>query len=69
MLGKPKPAHGPPSMETSDAILKALTLAVSGERRSLPSWGGSPSTLRSWLRQLAYREVDNAVQRARWGIE
>ena len=68
MLGKPKPAHGPPSMETSDAILKALTLAVSGEKRSLPSLI-SPSTLRSWLRQLAYWEVDNAVQRARWGIE
>eukprot|EP00439_Symbiodinium_sp_Y106_P042840 s243_g5.t1 len=56
-------------METSDAILKALTLAVSGERKTIPTWGGNPTTLRSWLRQLAYWEVDNSVQPQRWGIK
>ena len=38
-------------MEASEAIVKALTMAVSGERKAIPTWAGNVSTLRAWLRQ------------------
>ncbi|CAE7228874.1 pol [Symbiodinium sp. CCMP2592] len=66
-------AERPPLMEvlldTSDAIVKALTMAVSGERKMVPSWSGSTSTLRAWLRQLSFWELDNQIPRKRWGVK
>ena len=70
MLGKRAPAESSGArMETSDAIMKALTMAVSGERKSMPSWSGNVSTLRAWLRQLSFWEIDNHTPKQRWGIK
>ncbi|CAL1162757.1 unnamed protein product [Cladocopium goreaui] len=49
--------------------MKALTAALSGDRRGMPTWNGSIETLRPWLRQLSYWELDNHVPRQRWGIK
>ena len=56
-------------MNTSDATVKALTMAVSGERKVLPAWSGNTSTLRAWLRQLSFWELDNQVPKHRWGVK
>ena len=56
-------------METSDAIMKALAMAVSGEKKPMPSWSGNVSTLRAWPRQLSFWEIDNHIPRQRWGIK
>ena len=70
LLGRKAPADGGPlNMDTSDAIVRALTMAVSGERKVVPSWSGSTSTLRAWLRQLSFWEVDNQIPRKRWGVK
>ena len=70
LLGrKPPSGAGSPSMDTSEAIVKALTMAVSGERKSLPTWAGNVSTLRAWLRQLSFWEIDNQTPKHRWGIK
>jgi hypothetical protein len=55
--------------QQSDLIMKALTAALSGDRRGMPTWNGSIETLRPWLRQLSYWELDNHVPRQRWGIK
>ena len=70
LLGrKPPTTQGQLGMETSDAIVKALTMAVSGERKFIPSWGGGASTLRAWLKQLSFWELDNHVPKNRWGVK
>ena len=70
LLGRKPPAtQGQLGMETSDAIVKALTMAVSGERKFIPSWGGGASTLRAWLKQLSFWELDNHVPKNRWGVK
>ncbi|CAE7267989.1 unnamed protein product [Symbiodinium sp. CCMP2592] len=70
LLGRKAPAEsGALGMETSDAIVKALTMAVSGERKVCPSWSGSTATLRAWLRQLSFWEIDNQIPRKRWGVK
>ncbi|CAK8993884.1 unnamed protein product [Durusdinium trenchii] len=50
-------------------MLKALTAALSGDKKSIPTWNGSVETLRPWLRQLSYWELDNNVPKTRWGIK
>ena len=35
----------------------------------MPSWGGSPTTLRSCLRSLAFWEQDNSTPKHRWGLK
>ena len=70
MLGRRPPEdQGSTGMNTSDAIVKALTMAVSGERKVLPAWSGNTSTLRAWLRQLSFWELDNQVPKHRWGVK
>ena len=70
LLGKQAPAaNAEARMETSDAIMKALTMAVSGEKKAMPSWSGNVSTLRAWLRQLSFWEIDNHIPKQRWGIK
>ena len=70
LLGKQAPAASAEArMETSGAIMKALTMAVSGEKKAMPSWSGNVSTLRAWLRQLSFWEIDNHIPKQRWGIK
>ena len=76
LFGKPVNsfAHSPNSspstpQQQNELMLKALTAALSGDKKSIPSWNGSVETLRPWLRQLSYWELDNNVPRSRWGIK
>ena len=39
------------------------------ERKVLPAWSGNTSTLRAWLRQLSFWELDNQVPKHRWGVK
>ncbi|CAK9075796.1 Uncharacterized protein SCF082_LOCUS36656 [Durusdinium trenchii] len=55
--------------QQNELMLKALTAALSGDKKSIPTWNGSVETLRPWLRQLSYWELDNNVPKTRWGIK
>lgn len=57
------------AQQQNELMLKALTAALSGDKKSLPSWSGGVESLRPWLRQLSYWELDNNVPKARWGIK
>ncbi len=68
-LGKQRPNTHEASGESSqDVILKALQQALTGEKKSPPTWGGSPENLRPWLKQLALWELDNHLPKVRWGV-
>ena len=68
-LGKQRPDTRETSGESSqDVILKALQQALTGEKKSPPTWGGSPENLRPWLKQLALWELDNHLPKVRWGV-
>ena len=70
-LGKSMPmvASAPLSGEGSqDALLRALQIAVTGEKKSPPTWGGSADSLRPWLKSLALWEMDNHLPRHEWGV-
>ena len=72
MLGKSPHGASQPAPSTGDAnetLLKALTAAISGDRKSLPSWSGSMESLRPWLRQLSLWEVDNNLPKHKWGLK
>ena len=73
MLGK-NPMTSTPSApaspaETQETILRALTAAITGDRKSMPSWNGSVENLRSWLRQLSFWELDNNLPKNKWGMK
>lgn len=51
---------------TQDALLRALQIAVTGERKFPPSWGGAVESLRPWLKSLALWEMDNHLPRSKW---
>lgn len=70
-LGKSMPmvASAPLSGEGSqDALLRALQIAVTGEKKSPPTWAGSVDSLRPWLKSLALWEMDNHLPRHKWGV-
>ena len=66
-LGKSKPPEANVPELSQQDTMRQLINALSGEKKSMPSWGGSPSTLRSWLRSLAFWEQDNTTPKHRWG--
>lgn len=51
---------------TPDALLRALQIAVTGERKFPPSWGGAVESLRPWLKSLALWEMDNHLPQSKW---
>ena len=66
LLGKnAPPASAVPPQPTRQSpdqlIASALHQALAGEKRAIPSWNGSPSTLRSWLKLLAVWEFESTV--------
>ena len=70
-LGKsvPMTSSTPLNAEGSqDALLRALQIAVTGEKKSPPTWGGSIDSLRPWLKSLALWEMDNHLPRQKWGV-
>ncbi|CAK8990413.1 Integrase catalytic domain-containing protein, partial [Durusdinium trenchii] len=69
MLGKPAHAAATVPVDPQETMLKALTAALSGDRKSLPTWSGDVATLRSWLRQLTLWEMDNNLPRHKWGLK
>eukprot|EP00913_Durusdinium_trenchii_P021790 g20473.t1 len=74
MLGKQAPAssstpQAPGSQTPEQLIANAVNQALTGERRPLPSWNGSPSTLRSWLKLLALWEYEPNVPMEKRGIK
>ena len=70
LLGKPAAQLPPqPQQDPNDLLIRALTAAISGDKKSLPLWNGNVETLRMWLKQLSLWEVDNNVPPARWGMK
>ena len=70
LLGKPTPAQqpaGPPPDQNE--VVRSLINALSGEKKTIPSWNGSPATLRSWLKLLAFWEAENTTPKSRWGLK
>jgi hypothetical protein len=66
MLGKsPATATQVNGVSNEEAMMKALTAALSGDRKLLPSWNGNVETLRAWLRQLSLWELDNNLPKSR----
>ena len=64
VLGVPAPkgARAPP--DQGERFIQAIT----GERKSIPSWNGQPGTLRSWLKLLAYWESETTLAPDKWGL-
>ncbi|CAE7483195.1 unnamed protein product [Symbiodinium natans] len=60
----------PPSVATRQGPDQAerFIAALTGEKRSIPSWSGQPGTLRTWLKLLAHWEAETAVGKEKWGI-
>ena len=69
MLGKPVHRPAATTVDPQETMMKALTAALSGDRKNLPSWSGDIATLRPWLRQLMLWEVDNNVPKHKWGLK
>ena len=72
MLGNTAPTNAavPTSAQTPEQLIaSALNQALAGERKTLPSWNGSPSTLRSWLKLLALWEYESNVPVEKRGIK
>lgn len=73
LLGKQAPPLStapPPGRQSPDQLVaNALNQALTGEKRSIPTWNGSPSTLRSWLKLLAIWEYESTVPMDKRGIK
>ena len=74
LLGKNVPSNmtpgvSPTSQTPEQLIATALNQALTGERRSIPTWNGSPNTLRSWLKLLALWEFESTVPAEKRGIK
>ena len=69
ILGKTPAVQSQTPGDSNAVIMKALTAALTGDRKALPSWSGAPETLRSWLRQLSLWELDNNTPKERWGLK
>ena len=68
-LGRTKPPEEAVAEPSQQETMRQLINALSGEKKSMPTWGGSPTTLRSWLRSLAFWEQDNSTPKHRWGLK
>ena len=68
-LGKSSPPAQASSTESSqDTLLRALQIAITGEKKHPPTWSGSVDSLRQWLKALALWEMDNHLPRSKWGL-
>ena len=64
VLGVRPPKSSAPQPDQGERFIAALT----GERKSIPSWSGQPGTLRSWLKILACWEAETTLHREKWGL-
>ena len=54
---------------TNEQLLAKLVDAVSGDRKlPIPTWDGTPSGLRGWLRQLSFWETESNLPKEKWGV-
>ena len=67
-LGKSSPVPMQTSESSQDTLLRALQIAITGEKKHPPTWSGSVDSLRQWLKALALWEMDNHLPRAKWGL-
>ena len=69
MLGKPAPtaSRGPPPDQNE--VMRQFINAMSGDRKSIPTWNGQPATLRSWLKLLGFWEQETSTPVNRWGLK
>ena len=59
VLGVGPPARTAVNLDQGERFIQA----ISGEKRPLPTWNGQPATMRSWLKLLAYWEIESTVPR------
>ena len=64
VLGVGPPARSAVNLDQGERFIQA----ISGEKRPLPTWNGQPATMRSWLKLLAYWEIESTVPREKWGL-
>ena len=67
-LGKSSPVPVSTSESSQDTLLRALQIAITGEKKHPPTWSGSVDSLRQWLKALALWEMDNHLPKAKWGL-
>lgn len=54
----------PPAGDANETLLKALTVAISGDKKSLPSWSGSMEALGLRLQQVSLWEMDSNMPKS-----
>ncbi|CAE7354183.1 unnamed protein product, partial [Symbiodinium sp. CCMP2456] len=64
VLGMQSPSSSQRPADQAERFIAALT----GEKRSIPTWQGQPGSLRTWLKLLAHWETETSVPREKWGI-
>ena len=64
VLGVGPPARTATNLDQGERFIQA----ISGEKRPLPTWNGQPATMRSWLKLLAYWEIESTVPKEKWGL-
>ena len=57
-----------PSEARSADQAERFIAALSGEKRSIPTWSGQPGSLRTWLKLLAHWESETTTPKHKWGI-
>ena len=70
-MGKTMPSSTTPhgANVTNEQLLAKLVDAVSGDRKlPIPTWDGTPSGLRGWLRQLSFWETESNLPKEKWGV-
>ena len=64
VLGVAPPARTATNLDQGERFIQA----ISGEKRPLPKWNGQPATMRSWLKLLAYGEIESTGPKEKWGL-
>ena len=64
VLGLKRPNESRENPDQAERFIAAL----SGEKRSIPSWSGQPGSLRTLLKLLAHWESETTLPRHKWGI-
>ncbi|CAE7894961.1 unnamed protein product, partial [Symbiodinium necroappetens] len=64
VLGLKRPSESRDPPDQAERFIAAL----SGEKRSIPSWSGQPGSLRTWLKLLAHWESETTTPKHKWGI-
>ena len=64
VLGLKRPDESRGSPDQAERFIAAL----SGEKRSIPTWSGQPGSLRTWLKLLAHWESETTTPKHKWGI-